>query len=519
MFLTSLIVLPLLVALALLFVNDAKAVRIFSLASSLALFIESLYLLKLFDKTSPDLQLVEYYNWLPDYGIAYSLGIDGWSILLVLLTTMLMPLVIGASWNSIDQKVKGYHIALFVLQSAVIGSFLSLDTILFYLFFELSLVPMYFMIGIWGGENRIYATYKFFIYTMAGSVFMLAGIVYLILQTKSQLGFYSASILDFYELQIPFVEGDFFTPQTLLFFAFAGAFAIKVPVFPLHTWLPDAHVQAPTAGSVILAGVMLKMGTYGFVRFVLPLFPEAATSWGGLFIAVGVIGIIYGALVAMVQVDVKKLVAYSSVSHMGYVVLGLFVLNTYGVTGGLYQMLAHGVSTGGLFLLVGMIYERTHTREIAKYGGLAKAMPIYTIFFLIITFSSIAVPMTNGFVGEFLVLLGTFTYNKWIAGLAVTGVILGAAYMLWMVKKVFFGEAGETIIKHKDMGDLNLREGLVLAPIVVLIFWMGIFPKHFLSYSEISIRHFIENKANYKLNIYGAEVVETATEEESTGRE
>ncbi len=511
MFLSSLILLPLVVALVLLFINDEKIVRWVSLASAVALFVESLFLLKLFDKSSPDLQLVEYANWLPDYGIAYYLGVDGWSLLLVVLTTLLTPLVIGASWNAIDQKVKGYHIALFVLQSAVLGSFLSLDSILFYLFFELSLVPMYFMIGIWGGENRIYATYKFFIYTMAGSVFMLAAIIYLILQCRVQLGYYSASIMDFYQLSIPFVEGDFFTPQTLLFFAFAGAFAIKVPVFPLHTWLPDAHVQAPTAGSVILAGVMLKMGTYGFVRFVLPLFPEAAAYWGFLFIAVGVIGIIYGALVAMVQVDIKKLVAYSSVSHMGYVILGLFVLNTYGLTGGLYQMLAHGVSTGGLFLLVGMIYERTHTREIAKYGGLATAMPIYAIFFLIITFSSIAVPMTNGFVGEFLVLIGTFSYNKWIASLAVLGVILGAAYMLWMVKKVFFGEKGETVLKHPEMQDLNLREGLVLTPIVVLIFWMGIFPQHFLSYSDASIRHFIENKSNYQLNIYGSEAaVESA---------
>lgn len=505
MYLTSLIVLPLLCALILLFIKKENTVRWFSLFSSSALFLESLLLLKCFDKSSAELQLVEYYDWLPEYGISYYLGVDGWSLLLVLLTTMLTPLVVAASWNAIDQKVKGYHIALFVLQSAVLGSFLALDSVVFYLFFELSLVPMYFMIGIWGGENRIYATYKFFIYTMAGSVFMLTGIVYMILQCKAQLGYYSASILDFYQLSIPFVDGDIFTPQTLLFFAFSIAFAIKVPVFPLHTWLPDAHVQAPTAGSVILAGVMLKMGTYGFVRFVLPLFPEAAAHWGFLFIAVGVIGIIYGALVAMVQVDVKKLVAYSSVSHMGYVILGLFVMNTYGVTGGLYQMLAHGVSTGGLFLLVGMIYERTHTREIAQYGGLAKAMPIYAIFFLIITFSSIAVPMTNGFVGEFLVLLGTFAFNKWIAAAAVSGVILGAAYMLWMVKKVFFGEAGEAIKKHSDMSDLSWREGAVLTPIVLLIFWMGIFPQNFLSYSEASIKHFIENKSNYQLSIYGSE--------------
>lgn len=520
MYLTSLIVLPLLVAAVLLFLKTEKSIRWFSLLSSVALFVESLCLLDCFDKTTPDLQLVEYHNWLPDYGISYFVGVDGWSVLLVLLTTLLTPLVIAASWTAIDQRVKGYHIALFVLQASVIGSFLAVDTILFYLFFELSLVPMYFMIGIWGGENKLYATYKFFIYTMVGSVFMLVGIVYLILQCKAQLGYYSASVLDFYQLNIPFVEGDFFTPQTLLFFAFAIAFAIKVPAFPLHTWLPDAHVQAPTAGSVILAGVMLKMGTYGFVRFVLPLFQEAAHAWGWLFIALGIIGIIYGALVAMVQVDVKKLVAYSSVSHMGYVIVGLFVLNNFGVTGALYQMLAHGISTGGLFLLVGMIYERTHTREIAKYGGLAKAMPVYAIFFLIVTFSSIAVPMTNGFVGEFLVLLGTFAYCKQLAAIAVLGVILGAAYMLWMVKKVFFGEEGEATSHLGESPDLNWREKGALIPIVVLIFWMGLFPKYFLSYSEASIRHLIEHKDNYTLNVHGASTVQQAAPaDENKGNE
>jgi len=504
MLLSSLIIAPLLIAFGLLFVNKAESIRRLSLVGSIGLFLLSLTLLAGFDRGTANIQMMEYHTWMPAYGISYFLGVDGISLLLVILTTLLTPLVIGASWKAIDDRVKGFHIALFVLQAAVVGSFVSLDTILFYLFFELSLVPMYFMVGIWGGENRLYATYKFFIYTMAGSLLMLASIIYLVVQTKTQIGYFSASVLDFYQLKIPFVEGSFFTPQTLLFFAFAIAFAIKVPVFPLHTWLPDTHVQAPTAGSVILAGVMLKMGTYGFVRFVLPMFPEAVAYWGWIFVLLGVIGIVYGALVAMVQGDIKKLVAYSSVSHMGYVMLGLFAFNTYGVTDGIYQMLAHGVSTGGLFLLVGMIYERTHSREIAKYGGLAKVLPIYTIAFLIVTFSSIAVPMTNGFVGEFLVLLGTYGYNKIYAAIAVTGVILGAAYMLWMVKRVFFGSEGPIIKESADhMHDLDTREKLVLAPIIILIFWMGIFPGHFLQWSDTSIRHLIDNKSSYTLNIDG----------------
>lgn len=502
MFLSSLILLPVLVAMALLFVNDDRKIRWFSLVSSVVLFLLSACLVCLVKSGTADLQLVENYSWLPDYGISYLVGMDGFSIWLVILTTLLTPLVIGASWTAIDQRVKGFHIALFVLQAAVVGSFVALDTVLFYLFFELSLIPMYFMVGIWGGENRIYATYKFFIYTMAGSVLMLAGIIYLIAQTKAQLGFYSASVLDFYQLKILFVDGKLTSPQTVLFLAFAIAFAIKVPVFPLHTWLPDAHVQAPTAGSVILAGVMLKMGTYGFVRFVLPMFPEAVSSLGWIFMILGLIGIIYGALVAMVQVDVKKLVAYSSVSHMGYVMLGLFALNSYALSGGVFQMLAHGVSTGGLFLMVGMIYERTHSREIAKYGGIAGVLPIYTIFFMIITFSSIAVPMTNGFVGEFLILMGTFAANKIYGSIAVVGVVLGAAYMLWMVKKVFFGAEGELVREHRDhFYDLKTREVLTLLPIVVLIFWMGIYPKYFMQWTNPSVDFLIQNKNNYQLNI------------------
>ncbi|MCB0350154.1 MAG: NADH-quinone oxidoreductase subunit M, partial [Bdellovibrionales bacterium] len=428
-----------------------KAVKKATLGLSIIHFLFSLSLLQFFNPDTANLQMVERLTWMPELGVTYFLGIDGISFWLVLLTTFLTPIVIAGSWSSIVKQEKAFHISMLVLESAMIGSFLAFDSILFYIFFELSLIPMYFIVGIWGGENRIYATLKFFIYTMAGSLLMLAGIIYLIFQCDTQLGQISASVLDFYKLDLPFVSGRLLNPQNVLFFIFCLAFAIKVPMFPFHTWLPDAHVQAPTGGSMILAGVMLKMGTYGFLRFVLPVFPESVAEYTPLFMALGLVGIIYGALVAMVQVDMKKLVAYSSVSHMGYVILGLFAMNMMGLQGSLFQMLAHGISTGALFLLVGVIYERTHSREIAAYGGLAKALPIYAISFLIITFSSIAVPMTNGFVGEFLILFGTFQASPYVGSVAVLGVILGAAYMLWMVKKVFFGEEGTIVKKYPDM--------------------------------------------------------------------
>jgi NADH-quinone oxidoreductase subunit M len=358
------------------------------------------------------------------------------------------------------------------------------------------------LVGVWGGPRRLYATMKFFIYTMAGSLFMLVAIIALIFLTQEQFGTMSASILDFYKLQLPFVANSFLNTQTLLFFAFTLAFAIKVPMFPLHTWLPDAHVEAPTAGSVILAAVMLKMGTYGFMRFVIPIFPSATEYWAWLLMLLGVVGIIYGALVAMVQPDIKKLVAYSSVSHMGYVMLGLFALNIYGATGGLYQMLNHAVSTGALFFLVGMIYEKTHSRQISDYGGLARVAPLYTIVFLIVTFSSIAVPLTNGFVGEFLILLGSFQAKPIFALFAVTGVIFGAVYMLWAVKRVFFGGDGKMITAHADEDlDINAREIFVLLPLVILIFWMGIFPNDFLNWSKASLENWTANRAHYELTI------------------
>lgn len=505
MILSGLIFLPLFFALVITVWPQKNTVRHMALGFSLIEFVISLAMLEKFNSASSSLQMVEQTTWIERFGISYFVGIDGISLMLVMLTTFLVPIIILASWNSIDKKVKGFHAALFVLQTAMLGSFLAMDAILFYTFWELSLIPMYFIVGIWGGARRIYATIKFFIYTMAGSVLMLLAIIFMMrLTPEVNNGNISASLLDFYKLKIPFIAGEFFTAQTLLFFAFALAFAIKVPIFPLHTWLPDAHVEAPTPGSVILAGVMLKMGTYCFLRWVIPLFPEATEHYSWIFMAVGVIGIVYGALVAMVQPDVKKLVAYSSVSHMGYIIIGLFAMNSYGVNGALYQMLNHGVSTGALFLLIGMIYERTHSREIVKYGGLAAALPIFTIAFVIVTMSSIAVPMTNGFIGEFLILLGSFEYSPWIAAISVSGVILGAAYMLWMVKRVFFGPAGE-IVKHashdKDhaLHDLSVRELVVLAPLVVLIFWMGLFPNQFMNYSKASVDYLIKNKMNYTL--------------------
>lgn len=502
MLLTTIVFLPLVFALLLTIWPTNKTYRITALTLSIVEFLVSLLIFKNFDVSTTALQLVEKYPWIEQFGISYFLAIDGISLWLVILTTFLNPIIILASWNSIENRIKGFHVALFVLQTAMLGTFLSFDAIFFYTFWELSLIPMYFIVGIWGGSRRIYATLKFFIFTMAGSVLMLVAMIYMMYLTQEIQGQMSANLLDFYKLKIPFVAGTFMSLQTLLFFAFAIAFAIKVPLFPLHTWLPDAHVEAPTPGSVVLAGVMLKMGTYCYLRWVIPLFPDAAEYWAWLFMGVSIIGIIYGALVAMIQPDVKKLVAYSSVSHMGYIVLGIFTFNALGVTGGIYQMLNHGISTGALFLLIGMIYERTHSREISKYGGLASVLPIFTIFFFIVTLSSIAVPMTNGFIGEFLILIGTFKANPVFAYFAVTGVVLGAAYMLWMFKRVFFGEKGELVKdEHHPLHDLSIREISVLLPMIILIFWMGLFPNHFLNWSKASIDYLVKNKNNYQLSI------------------
>ena len=503
MLLTSLIFLPLFFALVVFVLPGERWHKPLTLVASIFIFFFSLGLLSGFDKTSAALQFVENYPWVQSLGINYFVGIDGISLWLVLLTSFLTPLALLGSWTSIEKNSKAFCACLLFLETTMLGSFLAMDAILFYVFFETSLIPMYFMIGIWGGARRIYATMKFFIYTMAGSIFLLLGIIAMMyLSAEQNNGQLTASLLDFYKTEIPFIKNEFFNTQTLIFFAFSLAFAIKIPMFPLHTWLPDAHVEAPTPGSVILAGVLLKMGTYGLLRMVIPMFPESVANWGWIFMFLGTFGIIYGSLVAMAQPDMKKLVAYSSVAHMGYIVIGLFALNSLGLTGGLYQMLNHGISTGALFLLVGMVYERTHSREIKDYGGLASVAPIFAILFIIVTMSSIAVPFTNGFVGEFLILIGVFQAQPIYASFAVLGVILGAAYMLWMVKRVFFGPKAGVVLKYQEKLELNYREIFTLVPLVALIFWMGILPNHFIDWTKASLDKITENPYNYELTIY-----------------
>jgi NADH-quinone oxidoreductase subunit M len=459
-----------------------------ALLGTLATFGVSLLIYSGFSAAGADFQMMEKFEWLPALGISYAVGMDGISLWLILLTTFLMPLAVLGSFTAIEERVKEYYFLLLALETGMLGAFVSLDIFLFYVFWEVMLIPMYFLIGIWGGKERIYAAMKFFLFTMVGSLLMLVAIFYLSYQHKVQFGTYSTFLTDLYKLQIAGGH-EFWNTQNLLFLAFALAFAIKVPLFPLHTWLPDAHVQAPTAGSVILAGVLLKMGGYGFMRFGFPLFPSAVAYFQIPFMILAAIAIVYGAWVAMVQPDVKKLVAYSSVSHMGYVVLGLFSLNEIGVTGSLYQMLNHGISTGALFLLVGMIYERRHTREISAFGGITRVMPLFAVVFMIVTLSSIALPGTNGFIGEFLILLGAWKTNPGLSAISALGVIFGAVYMLWMFQRVMFGP-----IKHKEnheLKDLNGREMLILAPLVIAIFAMGIYPNFFFEKMEPSIQRFL----------------------------
>ena len=468
--------------------KSGRSVKAWALIGSLITFAISWVMFQKFQGQSASLQFVEQLPWIPALGVSYRLGVDGLSIWLIMLTTFLMPIVILGAFTAVEERIKGFFSLLLMLETGMIGAFVSMDAFLFYVFWEFMLIPMYFLIGIWGGKDRIYASTKFFIYTMVGSLLMLVAIFYLMHQHHLQFGTYSAAIEDLYRLKL--AGGGWFSTQSLLFLAFALAFAIKVPLFPLHTWLPDAHVQAPTAGSVVLAGVLLKMGGYGFIRLAFPLFPDAVAQYQGVFLALGAIAIVYGAWVAMVQPDIKKLVAYSSVSHMGYVVIGLFSLNTIGVTGSIYQMLNHGISTGALFLLVGMIYERRHTREISDFGGIARVMPLFTVAFLIITLSSVALPGTNGFIGEFLILLGTWKVSKLVAALAGTGVIFGAVYMLWMFQRVMLGE-----IKHKEnesLKDLTFREALVLLPLLFMAIWMGLKPNLFFNKMNASVSAFLE---------------------------
>ncbi len=452
-----------------------------------AAFVWSVLLFIWFDGGRASMQFVERMPWfrVNGFNVHYQVGLDGISLLLVVLTTFLMPISVLASW-SITRRVKPYMACMLLLEVGMLGVFVSLDLVLFYVFWEVMLIPMYFLIGVWGGERRIYAAIKFFIYTAAASLIMLAGIVVLYFAN-------GADSFDLVQITQRLAEGRIsLSPATefLLFLAFFVAFAVKVPLFPFHTWLPDAHVEAPTAGSVLLAGVLLKMGTYGLLRFCLPLFPKAALALAPIISVLAIIGVIYGALVAMVQPDVKKLVAYSSVSHLGLVVLGIFAFNHISIQGATYQMLNHGVSTGGLFALVGMIYDRRHTRQIADYGGVAHVMPVYAALFMVILLSSIGLPGLNGFVGEFLILQGTFLSSTTYAAFAAVTMILSAVYMLWMYQRVFFG--GVTREENRLLQDLNARELAILLPLIVIALWMGVNSSTFLRKTDMSVQKVIE---------------------------
>jgi NADH-quinone oxidoreductase subunit M len=473
------IFLPLVGVVLILFLKEAqgKVIRWAALLTSLATFGVSLWVLGVYlSRGAGALKLVQpWFRLTQDISVNLHLEVDGISLLMVLLTTLLTPIAILSTWKSVTERVKGFMIFFLLLEVGMNGVFLAFDLVLFFIFWEFTLIPMYFLIGIWGGERRIYAAIKFFIFTMAGSVLMLVAIFYL----GVTAGTFSLP-------DLVAARQTFFDAQMWLFLAFGIAFAIKVPMFPLHTWLPDAHVEAPTAGSVILAGVLLKMGAYGFLRFNLPLFPEASLSFAPFMCILAIIGILYGAMVAFAQKDVKKLVAYSSVSHLGFVMLGIFSFTPLGVSGAVLQMVNHGLSTGALFLIVGMLYERRHTRDLAAFGGIWKVMPVFGALSLIVTLSSMGLPGLNGFVGEFTILQGTFTSTvlgtPWYALVAALGVILAAVYLLWMFEKVFLGA-----IRHEEnaqLKDINLREVIILLPLVVLIFWIGLYPQTFFNLIE-----------------------------------
>jgi NADH-quinone oxidoreductase subunit M len=469
-----------------------------ALATTILSFLLSLRLFATFDPIQTGFQLMEHSRWIPEYGINYFVGVDGISLMMVLLTTFLMPIVLLASWNDIDKSVKTYIFFMLFLETGMLGAFVSLNLFQFYVFWEIMLVPMYFIIGIWGGPRRIYAAVKFFLFTMAGSLLMLLGMLVLYYLSFEQTGVLNfdyvsppaAAAAGLIDTVVP-IDGTWWQTQTWLFFAFALAFAIKVPMVPLHTWLPDAHVEAPTAGSVVLAGVLLKMGTYGFLRFALPLFPSAAVDFMPWIMALALVGIIYGSLVAMVQSDIKKLVAYSSVAHLGFVMLGIFSLNIHGLNGGVLQMVNHGLSTGALFILVGMLYERRHTRQISDFGGIARPMPVFAAVFGIVTMSSIGLPMLNGFVGEFLILLGVFLVNPIAAVIATSGVILAAVYMLWMFRRVMFGPVENP--ENRGLIDLDLREKVVVLALVIPIIWIGVYPNPLLRRIEPSVIELIRH--------------------------
>nr|CRH07494.1 NADH-quinone oxidoreductase chain M (NADH dehydrogenase I, chain M) (NDH-1, chain M) [Candidatus Magnetococcus massalia] len=467
-----------LVILAAVHRDNANLARLIAMGVSSLTFVISLVIYAQFDPSTHEFQFVEELAWLPAIGIHYRMGVDGISFPFVMLTALLTPICILASWDSIQKKVKEYMAAFLALEAFVIGVFCALDFMLFYILWEAMLIPMFLIIGVWGGNNRVYAAFKFFLYTLAGSVLMLIAMLSLYFNTGT------FSIPELMDAQLSF------NYQMWLFLAFFVAFAVKVPMWPVHTWLPDAHVQAPTAGSVILAGILLKMGAYGFLRFSLPILPDASRYMADFVFVLSIIAIIYTALVALMQKDLKKLIAYSSVSHMGFVTIGIFAFNQQGLEGSILQMINHGIVSGALFLIVGVIYDRLHTREISQFGGLALRMPVYAVIFMLFTMASVGLPGTNGFIGEFLILMGAFLASKTVAFFAATGLVLGAAYMLWMYKKVMFGEIVHE--KNKSLMDVNGREIALFIPLIILTLWMGFYPVPFLDAFHSSVTHLVE---------------------------
>jgi len=455
----------------------ARNARHVALWTSLINFLLSLFIWINFDPTTADYQFVEFAVWMPAFNISYKMGVDGISMLFVLLTTLLTPLCVLASWENIQVRVKEFMISFLVLETFMIGMFCAMDMVVFYIFFEAVLIPMFLIIGVWGGPRRVYASFKFFLYTLAGSVLMLLAIMAMYFDAGS------TDILTLTAHRFPVGL------QVWLWLAFFASFAVKIPMWPVHTWLPDAHVEAPTAGSVVLAAVLLKFGGYGLLRFSLPMFPEASVMFTPLIYTLSIIAVIYTSLVALAQEDMKKLIAYSSVAHMGFVTIGAFTLTVQGIEGAIYQMLAHGVVSAALFLIVGVVYDRIHSRNISDYGGLVHKMPSYALIFMLFMLASVGLPGTAGFVGEFLVLVGVFQVNTWVAALAATGLILGAAYMLYLYRRVIFGTlTKESLVAIRD---ISLREKAVFAPLVILVIWMGIYPAPFLDVMHVSVEHMI----------------------------